>query len=128
MIPIGQRGLVGLDFTDRLIAHQRQGVNVVPAIAQHATAFAVDAHVIAEWEAEIVIEAVRGGQERRLIAEVPLADEHGGVVGLLQVRGNGDLVRMQADRLTRHEHDKLLAHAKPHPLRVTTGHQRRPRR
>ena len=60
------------------------------------------AHVVRIRQAEVVVEAVIVGEELGLVAEVPLADDPGGVAALLEDFRNRDFVRMDALRITRH--------------------------
>src|SRR5262245_24599553 len=80
-------------------------------------------HVVRKWDAEIRIEALSRGQKLWRVTEVPFADAHGRVAGLLQHFGDRDLVGMQAEfgvgkRISRHAHAG----------RVAAGHQLRARR
>jgi len=61
------------------------------------------AHVVAIWDSEIVVEAVAGGEERRLVAEVPFSDAAGGVALLFQDFGNCDFVWIEALVFNREE-------------------------
>ena len=84
-------------------------------------AFCGGAHVIRVRDAEVAFETLRGGQEFRLITEMPFADAGGGVAVLLQHLRDGDLLRIQTDRSSREEHARNGQHA----FRVATGHHRR---
>ena len=90
-VPGGQPGLVGvvgdglfpLDQWQRRVAARGRGGMLGP-------------HVIGIGQAEVVIEAVAGGQEPGMVAQVPLAVDGGGVTALLDHLGDGRFVVVDA--------------------------------
>ena len=77
-------------------------------------AFLAWTHVMRIWNAEVAVEALPRGQKLRLVADVPFADAHRGVVAFLQPLGDGELRRVQPVRLTgeinpRHRHARAVA-------------------
>ena len=58
-------------------------------------------HIIGVRNAQVVVEALAGGQELGLIAEVPLADHLGGVAFFFKSLGYSYFSRIKPDRLTR---------------------------
>ena len=59
----------------------------------------LDIHVVAVGDAEIVVEAMPGGEISGQVAQVPLADAHRGVATRLERFGQGDLARRESLRL-----------------------------
>ena len=82
------------------------------------------AHVVRVGQAEVQIEALPVGQELRLVAQVPFADDGRGVAGGLQHFGHGDFLRGQADVAAGKQHVGNRQRA----LGIAAGHQRRARR
>jgi hypothetical protein len=79
--------LDGWGFDDFFVLHEWQrGIH----------GFFSGAHVVAVRDAEVVVEAVAGREERRLVTEVPFSDAAGGVALLFQDFRNGDFVWVQA--------------------------------
>ena len=90
----GERVLVGRCFDDFLIAQQgqrRRGGFAAASFLRRLFGRRVrsDSHVIGVGQTEVVVEAAPGGQEFRLVTEVPLADGHRGVALLFQQPGHG---------------------------------------
>jgi len=86
--------LAGGGFDDFFVLHERQ--------RWIAGSFS-GAHVVAIWDSEIVVEAVAGGEKRRLVAEVPFSDAAGGVAPFFQDFCNGDFVWIEALAVNREE-------------------------
>ena len=86
-------------------------------------------HVITVGNAEVMIEAVVGRHEVRVIPEMPFPDTHGGVILFLQDFGNGDFFWIETLTRRRKEHTKILfidMHADS--ARITAGHEAGARR
>lgn len=134
-VSIGQARLVGLGFRDAIVAHQRQrreihaalDLNGREALRRHDIR-RQQPHVVAVCEGEVSVEALAKRQELALIAEVPLADDPGGVPPLPQRRGESHLAAAQADRVSREQHVEALPGFEADTLGVAAGHERGARR
>ena len=89
-ITLGDGRLIGRGLDDGCVPQDRQR-----RIDLSLTA----AHVVAVGNAEVAVEALLGRQERRLIAEVPLADASRGVTLGLEHFGDRDLLGIQGQGL-----------------------------
>ena len=86
-------------------------------------------HVITVGNAEVMIEAVVGRHEVRVIPEMPFPDTHGGVILLLKDFGNGDFFWIETLTRRRKEHTKILfVDMHVDPARITAGHEAGARR
>ncbi len=93
-VSLSQQCLVGLLLGNLLILHQWQGRPEVPAVE-----IALPAHIVTEGDAEIMVEAVAGRQEFRLVTAVPLADVHRRVAAIFQQGGDCFFFGVQAKTL-----------------------------
>jgi hypothetical protein len=135
--PGGECSLVGLGLEHLVVEQQRQRWELVEERDAHAldelrqrevVGLALAAHVVAVGDAEVALEAAAGGEEGRLVPAVPLADGGGGVPGLGQELGDGALVGVDAEALTREQHGKSVELVEADAGRVAAGEQCSPRR
>ena len=83
-VALGERRLVGLLLDHVVVEHQRQRrvAGLVPSPLESVRVARLAAHVVAVGQAEVVVEAVVGREELRLVAAVPLADHLRAVAGV----------------------------------------------
>ena len=131
-VALRQRGLVRRVFDDFFAAHQRHPIAFVllgpDSFAGHALSQGdvrgqlgvrgVEPHVVAVRDAEVIIEALAGRQERLKMAKMPLADAGGRVAFRLENFRHGDFIRMQAVAVPREQYGRNA-----HALVVAAGKQ-----
>jgi len=103
-------------FDDFFVSHEGQ---------RWIAGFFSYAHVVAIWDAEVVVEAPAGGEEGRLVAKVPFSDAAGGVAPSFQDFGNCDFVGVEA-LFVNGEEDALAVGVLVHieAFGVAAGHER----
>ena len=127
-VALGEQIAVHRRLDHGLVPQQRQGRPLVPVEALAIPVAQLACHVVAVRNAEVRVEAMPGGQEFRLVAQVPLADDGGGVTRGAQQFGDGELVRVQPERRDRAQ-DQAVARVRVQAdaLRIAARHQARPR-
>ena len=86
-------------------------------------------HVITVGNAEVMVEAMVGRHEVRVIPEMPFPDTHGRVILFLQDFGNSDFFWIETLTRRRKEHTKILfVDMHVDPARITAGHEAGARR
>ena len=119
-VALGQAGLVRLLLDHGVVEHEgKRGPVLVPDLATH---------VVRVRQAEVVVEAVIGGQESRLVPAVPLPDHHRRVPGVSKEGRDGVLLRVQPEAHAREQDVVSLEAVEPDPGRVAASEQRTPRR
>ncbi len=88
-VALGERRLIRLFLDHLLVAPQRQRREAVFAPG-------LPTHVVAVGQSEVAVESVTGGQELGLVAQVPFANQLGGIALPLEKRGDRLLLRVQS--------------------------------
>ena len=123
-----EQRLIGLGLDHRLAAHQ--GQRKVPGVAAHRAPAqeALAPAVVGMEQTEEAVESVPRRQQVRLIAEMPLARERGGVARRAQELGQRDLGRGEAARRARVGRQRVASLVETDAPRVRRGQDRRARR
>jgi hypothetical protein len=83
-------------------------------------------HVIGKWDAEVVVKPLAGGQKLGLIAEMPFADDRGGVARALENLSDGDFGGVESFLVARSENPTAhLVLVQVDATGVAAGHQGR---
>ena len=119
-VAVGQRHLVGVGLEDFIVVQQRKRRELMPCVPGMGRL-----HVVAVGEPEIAVEAVISGEKRRLVAQVPLADQRRGISGPAKGVSDCRFVGMEPDRIAGKQHRApVMALFEADAPRVATGHKR----
>ena len=98
-------------------------------IAHQGQRYLLAVHVVAVGDAKVMIEALAGGHEIGVIAQVPFADAHGCVAFFFEHLGHGDLAGVEALAGGGKKHAQVFfIHVHIHAARITAGHEAGTRR